>query len=156
MNKINRNNFIFNWILKNKLAIGTSPLSDEDLNFLTTKKVKNIIGFCSNKEIEWHKKIYVNFNCERIVLPDSRTKLLPKKDDLKEAFTKLRDAVNKDITFVHCFASIERSPLICVMYIMHKYNLSVVESLDYVKSVHSYANPTNKQLELIGKIIEPN
>ena len=151
MNRIHKTRFIFNWILTSKLAIGTSPVEYENLIFLKTKKVKNIIGLCSKAEVDWHESIYEDFNCERIVLPDSKTNLLPSKEKLKLAFNKLIDAFNKDITFVHCFASIERSPLICIMYIMHKYKLSVEDSLDYVKRVHSYTNPTNKQLNLIKK-----
>ena len=37
---------------------------------------------------------------------------------------------------------------------MNKYNLKLEEALDYVKSVHKYTNPTNKQLNLIRDYIE--
>jgi len=151
MNNISKNQFIFNWILSNKLAIGTSPIESKNLIFLKTKKVRNIIGLCSKEEIDWHENIYKNFHCERIVLPDSQTNLLPSKDDLNLALNKLIYAINKDITFVHCFASVERSPLLCTMYIMYKYKLTIEDALDYVKRMHSYANPTNQQLSFIEK-----
>ena len=153
MNNVRKNKFIFNWILSNKLAIGTSPVENKNLIFLETKQVRNIIGLCSKKEIDWHENIYKNFNCERIVLPDSQTNLLPSQDELIEAFNKLMDALYKDITFVHCFASVERSPLLCTMYIMYKYKLSIEDALDYVKKVHPFANPTNQQLSLINKAL---
>ena len=153
MNNISKNQFIFNWILSNKLAIGTSPIESKNLIFLKTKKVRNIIGLCSKEEIDWHENIYKNFNCERIVLPDSQTNLLPSKDNLNLALNKLIYAINKDITFVHCFASVERSPLLCTMYIMYKYKLTIEDALDYVKRMHSYANPTNQQLSLINKAL---
>ena len=151
MNNISKNQFIFNWILSNKLAIGTSPIESKNLIFLKTKKVRNIIGLCSKEEIDWHENIYKNFHCERIVLPASQTNLLPSKDDLNLALNKLIYAINKDITFVHCFASVERSPLLCTMYIMYKYKLTIEDALDYVKRMHSYANPTNQQLSFIEK-----
>ena len=114
-------------------------------------KVKNIIGLCSDKEIKWHENINKCFSCERIVLPDSNTKKLPDSNNLEIAFSSLIKAVNKNITFIHCFASIERSPLLCVMFIMEKYKLNLEDALDYVKRVHSFTNPTNKQLTLIKK-----
>ena len=145
--------FIFSWILSNQLAVGSSPADSENVVFLMKNKVKNIIGLCSVEEGKWHKNLEKNFNCERIFLPDSRKDRLPSKKDLIYAFAKLKNAVKKDITFVHCFASIERSPLLCVMYIMNSYKLSIEDALDYVRSKHVYTNPTNKQLSFVQEVI---
>ena len=41
------NKFIFNWVLKNKLAVGTSPMKIKDVNLLEKNKVKNILCLCS-------------------------------------------------------------------------------------------------------------
>lgn len=153
MNKTKENEFIFSWVLRNQLAVGSSPSESENIVFLMKKKVKNIIGLCSEKESNWHENIHKNFNCERIFLPDSRKDKLPCKKDLLFAFTKLKNALKKDITFVHCYASIERSPLLCIMYIMSSYNLSIEDSLDYVKRKHIYTNPTNQQICLVKQIM---
>ena len=32
-----KENFIFNWILKNKLAVGTSPIKSDHINLLKKK-----------------------------------------------------------------------------------------------------------------------
>ena len=117
------------------------------------KKVRNIICLCSIEESKWHENLNANFNCERIFLPDSRGDKLPSRKDLLYAFSKLKDAVKKDITYVHCFASIERSPLLCIMYIMWSHKLNLEDALDYVRGKHLYTNPTNKQLSLIKEII---
>ena len=45
-----KDDFIFNWILKKRLAIGTSPTKIEDINLLKHYKVKNILGLCSEDE----------------------------------------------------------------------------------------------------------
>ena len=58
-----------------------------------------------------------------------------------------------DITFIHCFASIERSPLLCIMYIMSTYKLSIEDALDYVRRTHIYTNPTNRQLRIAKEIM---
>ena len=153
MNNTEENQFIFNWILKKKLAVGTTPIKDEDLVFLKRNKVINIIGLCSEKEIKWHENLCTNFNCERIFLPDSHNDKLPCKKDFFKAFEKLKDAVTQNITFVHCFASIERSPLLCIMYIMYSYNLNIEDALDYVRRIHKHTNPTNRQLRFVKEIM---
>ena len=146
-----KNNFIFNWILQNKLAIGTCPVNREDVHFLKKNNIKNVLGLCSEKEAKWHDDIANYFLCERIILPDSNQNKLPSKKELKNAYSILKNFINKDITFIHCYASIERSPLLCILLIMEEYNLEVEESLDYIKSVHKFTNPRNNQLLLLKK-----
>ena len=153
MNNTSDYKFIFNWILINKLAVGTSPLKESDIEFLKKKKVKNILGLCSEEEIKWNEKINNDFSCFRIVLPDSNKKILPTNEQLNTAFNLLKDLVGNDITFIHCVASMERSPLLCIMYVMEKYNISLEEALDFVKRVHSNTNPTNDQLLCITNYI---
>ena len=40
MNNTSNYKFIFNWILINKLAVGTSPLKESDIKFLKKKKLR--------------------------------------------------------------------------------------------------------------------
>jgi len=152
----NKYKFIFDWILINKLAIGTSPTKEDDLNQLKKNKVKNILGLCSEKEVNWHENINHDFSCFRFVLPDSHQKKLPTSEQLNTAFNLLKDLVRKDITFIHCVASMERSPLLCIMYVMEKYKLNVEDALDFVKRVHNETNPTNDQLLCIKNFIDKN
>ena len=141
--------FIFNWILIDKLALGNSPLKEENLDLLEKKGIKNILGLCSESEIKWAKKTEQNFICERFFIPDSNLNTLPTFEELNEIINKLSKFINQGATFIHCLASIERSPLICILYIMKKFNLEIEDSLDYVLSKHNYTNPTNSQLKLI-------
>ena len=158
MNKdgISKNNFIFNWVLKNKLAVGTSPEKKEHLNLLKKNNIKHILGLCDKEESNWHEELGNNFLCSRIVLPDSNKNKLPTDSQIKNAFNTLKDFVERDTTYVHCFASIERSPLLCIMFIMDKYNLTLEESLDYVKRMHSLTNPRNNQLFFINNFMSNN
>ena len=153
MNNKSNYKFIFDWILINKLDVGTSPTKESDLILLKEKKVKNILGLCSEEEIKWNENIKKDFSCYRFVLPDSHQNILPTKEQLETAFNLLKDLVSKDITFIHCVAAMDRSPLICIMYIMGKYNLSLEEALDFVKRVNNNTNPTNDQLSCIKNYI---
>ena len=159
MNKkyeFSKSDFVFNWILKNKLAVGTSPEKKEHVNLLKQNNIKNILGLCDEKEAKWHDDLENNFSCSRIVLPDSNKNKLPTDTQIKNAFTILKNFIEKDITYVHCFASIERSPLLCIMFIMDKYKLNLEESLDYVKKMHFLTNPRNNQLFFIKNFIHKN
>ena len=144
-----KNKFIFNWVLKNKLAIGTSPMDNKDLIILENNKVKNILCLCSEEESKWHLDLENSFSCNRVILHDSNKKKLPTNIQIDKAYKILKKLVKNNITFVHCFASIERSPLLCIMFMIDNYNLNLEESLDYVKRVHYLTNPRNKQLFLI-------
>ena len=150
---MNENNktFIFDWILLNSLAIGNAPERDEDLEYLESKRIKNILSLCSEEEFNSNKDINQKFNHLRIYLPDSRTNLLPNKTQISNAYYALDEFLKNGITFIHCYASIERSPLICILYIMFEYNMRIEDALDYVKRKHKISNPTNSQLRLLYK-----
>ena len=141
--------FIFNWVLQNKLSIGTSPTKKEDIELLQKYQIKNILGLCSEKEAVWHKNLEHSFLCKRIYLPDSNQNRLPTYLEIKNAYSVMKDFLKNGITFIHCFAAIERSPLLCILFIMEEYKLSLEESLDYLKKVHKTTNPRNNQLLLI-------
>ena len=79
-----KNKFIFNWILKNKLAIGTSPMNTEDLIFLKKNKVKNILCLCSEEESKWNLELENSFLCYRVALPDSNQKKLPTNIEIEK------------------------------------------------------------------------
>ena len=55
-------------------------------------------------------------------------------------------------TFVHCVASIERSPLICMAYLIKKCNLTPIEALDYLMEVHPISNPLPGQFAILKKL----
>ena len=146
-----KDKFIFNWVLRNKLAIGTSPMNNNDLILLKNNNVKNILCLCNEEESKWHSDLEISFSCNRVILPDSNQKKLPTIIEIDNAYKILNDLVKNNVTFVHCFASMERSPLLCIMFMMNNYNLNLEESLDYLKRVHHLTNPRNKQLFLIKK-----
>ncbi len=149
MNDRKKYKFIFNWVLINKLAVGSSPLNKENISFLKKNGIKNILGLCLESEIEWEQNISKTFCCERIFIPDSKSEVLPNTKDLSRIYNQLILYLENGATFVHCFASVERSPLICILYIMRKFNLEVEDALDYVLSKHYLTNPTNAQLKVI-------
>ena len=72
---------LFNWILVNKLAIGTPLLNEKDKLFFKDKKIISILDL-RNKfdfgEIDYDKQLafYKEFNLLNISLPDHNSKRL--------------------------------------------------------------------------------
>ena len=141
--------FTFNWVLKNKLGIGISPSKKEHLELLQKYQIKNILGLCSEEEALWHENLEDIFLCKRINLPDSNQNRLPTFLEINNAYSVMRDFLKNGITFIHCFAAIERSPLLCILFIMDEFDVSLEEALDFLKKVNKTTNPRNSQLLLI-------
>ena len=51
--------------------------------------------------------------------------------------------------FVHCVASVERSPLICMAWLIKMHNLSPKQALDYLMEIHKGTNPLPSQYNIL-------
>ena len=54
--------------------------------------------------------------------------------------------------FIHCYASIERSPFICIAWLVLKENIAFLNALDHVKQSHELSNPMKDHLNLLMNI----
>ena len=61
--------------------------------------------------------------------------------------------MQKGSVFVHCVAAMERSPLICMAWLISKKNLDLSQSLDYMMQVHPGTSPLPEQLKLLNDLI---
>jgi protein-tyrosine phosphatase len=55
--------------------------------------------------------------------------------------------------YTHCFAGIERSPLICILWLTKKHKLKFQQALDYMMQAHPYTNPLPQQLDIIRSFL---
>ena len=65
----------------------------------------------------------------------------------------LEELIDHGPSYVHCFAGVERSPLICMAWLVKKYSMSINESLIYLMNVHKRTNPLPKQIDCLKKIL---
>ncbi len=133
-------NFIFNWILLNELSIGSIPTRKEDYQLLKKKNIKSIISLSSEEEGSLYKLIKSEFDCYRNILPDHKIEDNTNIEQVKEIIDLMFRIKSKGPIFVHCFAAVERSPLICMAWLMKSHNLSQFEALEYVKRVNPSSN----------------
>ncbi len=143
---------IFNWVLVNKLAIGTAPRNLDDISKLKKYSIKSVLSLCSTKEANLPIGFQINFDCERLTLPDHTYGRLPTLEELENALELLNKLINKPPVFVHCVASIERSPLVCLAWLVKYEKLSPEYALQYLMDIHPSTNPLPGQFSLLSKI----
>ena len=145
---------LFNWILVNKIAIGTPLNNQKDKSFLKEKKIISILDLRNESDllkINYEKQLalYSEFNLFRISLPDHNSKRLATTSEIQNAVDMLDKLSRKGPVFMHCHASVERSPLISVAYLMKTRNLNCIQAYEYVKQQNKI---TNVLLEQLNKI----
>ena len=144
--------FKFTWILVNKLSIGNAPQKIEDINYLTKMGIKSILSLNSIEETIFHEALKNKFKFERYVLPDHKYKRIANLNEINEVVDILYSLMRQSPVFVHCVASIERSPLIAMAWLIKNNNLSPQEALSYVMQIHPGTSPQTTQLKVLEKI----
>ena len=151
-NNSKRDYFHIDWVLVNELAIGTPPKNKKDLIKLKNEKVKSVLSLCSQEEAILAERINDIFICKRIYLPDHKTGKNIELKELLKALSILEDLIRYGPVFVHCVAAVERSPIVCMGWLVKKHNLSPIQALEYLMQAHPGTNPLPRQFELIKKI----
>jgi len=145
---------IFNWILVNKFAIGTPLINQKDTYFLKEKKIISILDLRNEYDllkINYEKQLalYSEFNLFKISLPDHHSRRLATTSEIQNAVNILDKLLRDGPVFMHCHASVERSPLISVAYLMKIKKLNCIQAYEYVKQQNK---TTNVLLEQLNKI----
>jgi protein-tyrosine phosphatase len=64
----------------------------------------------------------------------------PNENILKH-FEEAHKFINNDVTLVHCYAGISRSATIVISYLIKYHNMSLVQALEYCRSIRPIVNP---------------
>ena len=147
-----KNTLNFDWVLINQLAVGSFPKTSVHFQILKKNRISSILNLCDPAEGELSRQFKENFHCENYVLPDHRNKRFPNENEIDSATNLLEDLMIRGSVYVHCFAGVERSPLICISYLMKHKNLEKQDALEYLMQIHSSTNPLKGQLETLSKL----
>lgn len=142
-------NFEIAWVLKNKLAIGLPPQNKEDFLIIKNHKIKSVLCLCSESEVDLCEGIQKEFDFNRVVLPDHNYEYPPNAKVIIKALIVLDSLIKKGPAFVHCKAGVERSPLICIAWLIKFECLNLNDALIYLKEVHKNTNPLDYQLKVL-------
>ena len=141
-----------NWVLNNEIAVGPGPQTILHIKNLKEKGIVGILSLCSKEELPPPDGIENQFTCKRFILPDHKYNRLITLEELDLALNKLEELIELGPVFVHCVAAVERSPLLCMAWLVKKKNLSVQQSLDYLMQVNRGTCPLPSQLKILRQI----
>ena len=144
--------FKLDWVLNNELAVGPAPQKISHLEYLKQKKIRSILNLCTEEEAPFLDGVEETFQTRRFTLPDHKVKKEILISEINEIISIITLLIKDGPVFVHCYASIERSPIICMAWLIVKKNLSPQRALDYLMQVHPRTNPLPSQLKLLSKL----
>ena len=146
--------FQIDWILKNELAVGPAPTTKKHIMMLQAEGINCLLSLCSTEEASPPEEIKNFFRTDRFVLPDHKSGRAPTADEIKIALDKLINMSKFGSVYVHCFAGIERSPLICMAYLIKIHHLTSQQALDYLMEMHAGTNPLPSQFKVLNFITQ--
>ena len=138
-----------------ELAIGPAPRAERHLDRLEAAGLKAVLSLCGPAEAELAPGLAERFCHQRCVLPDHRTGRLPELAELEAALAALAVLRQQGPVFVHCVAAMERSPLVCLAWLVSRHGQPPERALDYLMQVHPGTNPLPGQLALLSRLHNP-
>ena len=140
-------------MLVDELAIGPAPREPRHLERLADGGIQAVFSLCGQEEAPPPPDLGRRFAHQRLVLPDHRSGRPPQGDELQAALQQLhRLHEQHGAVFVHCVAAMERSPLLCLAWLVQQHHLTPARALDYLMQVHPGTNPLPKQLALLQEL----
>ena len=145
--------FKVDWVLINEICIGPAPKKNKHLRILKELKVSSILSLCDRSESNLPDGQINDFKCHRIVLPDHTSGRNPTPEELILAVNKLSILKSNGSVFVHCLAGVERSPLVCMAWLIKNKSFSTDSALEYMMQVHPRTNPLPGQIKVLSDLI---
>ena len=146
--------FNIDWVLVDEIAVGKAPIEKSHFNLLKKEGIKSILSLSKENETSFSKILFSEFNHERVILPDHRSGRAPNIEELNLALSTLKKLHSLGPVYVHCIASMERSPLICIAWLIKENGLNVEQAMDYMMQIHNGTNPLPEQLAILNKLCD--
>jgi hypothetical protein len=144
--------FRVSWVLVQELAVGPAPRAECHLDRLEQEGVKAVFSLCGLQEAPLPPGLEQRFVYGRLVLPDHRSGRAPQLVELEQALAVLAELLQRGPVFVHCLAAMERSPLLCMAWLVRSRGLSPQRALDYLQQQHPGTNPLPEQWRVLQQL----
>jgi protein-tyrosine phosphatase len=144
--------FRWSWVLRDQLAVGPAPRYVEHLDELAEAGILAVLSLCDEKEAPAPQGMEQRFTCRRLVLPDHHAGRPPKPQELELALSLLNELEPQGPMYVHCLAGVERSPLVCLGWLMRSRRLPLLAALEYMMRVHPSTGPLPEQLACLRSL----
>lgn len=140
------------WLRTHKLAIGPMPQTRADWSQLQHRGVRSIFSCCHPDEGPWHPPPEWRQLC--FTLPDHRHPEAMTRELLEAALNAALEIYREDPPlYLHCWAGMERSPLLAVGLLCRTENLELFDALAQVRSAHPIARPLIAHLLILESIL---
>ena len=136
-------------MLINEIAVGTAPTKEKHLLIIKNEGIKSIFSLCGDKEVPFLEELLKLFSFERFSLPDHKAGKIVTTDQVLSSLKILKNLKKEGPVFIHCVASMERSPLVCIAWLIKMHNLRLDEALNYLMQSHVGTNPLPEQLNVL-------
>jgi len=146
---MNTSFFRINWVLVEELALGPSPKNKDNLKLLHSYGIKNVISLCDPNELDLINDLEEQFNFISYPLPDHRDKRKPRLEDIHNILDCIKEKKHFGPTYVHCFAGIERSPLVCISWLIRECSFDLETSLQYIMKINPRTCPLDYQINIL-------
>jgi len=152
MQSLKYKKFHIDWVLVNELAISKAPKNIYDIEIIKKNGIVSILSLCSISEAQPPEGLDIMFKTRRIILPDHKYNRDMTLLEINNALDLLSELREYGPVLVHCLAAVERSPIVCMGWLIRNNNLSLQEALDYLMQVHPGTSPLPNQLDLLLKM----
>ncbi len=146
----------FDEILPGKLFCGEMPFGIDDLTELQDNGINAILTVQEENENTVSPLYLENFNWIRLPIPDIRLGGIPTEKQLRDGAKILHDWIDqkKYVVYVHCYAGQERSPLVCMSYLILWKGMEMESAISFVKEKRKLAHPSIEQLGVLRSLTE--
>ena len=145
----------FHEILEGKLFLGAMPTNAAEMQMLLSTGIDSILTVQEEYEYGESLPSMERFLWRRLPIRDWNLGGLPTIDQLETGANLLHDWIDENdrIVYVHCFAGMGRSPLVCLAYLTKWMEMSLEEGLRFLRARRPQASPTLQQLEVLREML---
>ncbi|ABB56095.1 protein-tyrosine phosphatase family protein [Synechococcus elongatus] len=139
-------------MIPGRLAIGPLPHEQQRSQF-EQENIQAVLSLCAPQEGPIPEWIQIR-QWQRCILPDSYCNKLISVEQITTAVEQLHQLIlTSPPVYIHCIASIERSPLITLAYLCRHRGLEFWEALSYLQQVHRATRPTDTQIRVLQQYL---
>jgi hypothetical protein len=143
----------YSWILTNSLAIGPMPRLTSHWEQLELAGFSTRFSCCYPEE-ERICPLPQHWRSVSFALPDHRNQETLSPERLAQALGLAQELLNEHKpVYLHCFAGMERSPLIAVGLTAQERNIDLFAALEWVRRCHPSAIPLYEQLDILDQVL---
>jgi hypothetical protein len=140
------------WLRTRRLAIGPMPQTPHHWLALQQQGVQSIFNCCEVEECPWLPP--QEWLQRRFPLPDHRQPDAMTRTMLDQAINAALDLYNTGLPlYLHCWAGMERSPLVAIGVLCRTESLNLFEALAQVRSQHPIAKPLIPHLLILESLL---